>query len=220
MSGERFLTLIGKLSVRFSLTLAFAAFLISSPVLEADDLNLLFLGDNGPHRPVDRFSQIAPKLAERGILIQYTDDVNNLNEETLNKFDGLVLYANIDSISKEHADALLEYVALGHGFIPLHCATYCFRNDPRIVDLMGAQFQRHGGEVRLYRGVIEGVISKALGEGGFGFDPYFLPNGETKTIGQSKPDRLNARAIALEAWRGGRCDGVYPVMTDWDGQWQ
>ncbi|MEZ6057356.1 MAG: ThuA domain-containing protein [Planctomycetaceae bacterium] len=111
-------------------------------------LSILFLGDNGHHRPADRFAQLEPVLHERGIDMKYTDDVaKGLNAEMLAKFDGVVLYANIDGIEKPQADALLKFVADGKGFIPLHCATFCFRNDERIVALMGGQFQRHGGEV-------------------------------------------------------------------------
>ena len=40
--------------------------------------------------------------------------------------------------------ALLDFVQSGGGFIPLHCASYCFRNNPDVVALIGAQFQRHG----------------------------------------------------------------------------
>lgn len=124
-------------------SVAFLCFaLVSTQSSNAEDLKLLFLGDNGHHRPVDRFAELATALAEKNIDLKYTDQVEHLNLETLNQFDGLVLYANIDEISKSQADALLTYVASGKGFIPLHCATYCFRNDPRIVGLMGAQFQR------------------------------------------------------------------------------
>ena len=34
---------------------------------------------------------------------------------------------NIDRIEKDQEQALLDYVAQGGGFVPLHCATYCFR---------------------------------------------------------------------------------------------
>src|SRR6185295_15698477 len=40
--------------------------------------------------------------------------------------------------------ALLEFVEQGGGFIPLHCASYCFLNSPKYVALVGAQFQKHG----------------------------------------------------------------------------
>ena len=112
---------------------------------QVEPLRLLFLGDNGHHQPSRRFSELSPVMAERGIELIYTDDfAAALAAERLGSFDGLVLYANIDSIEPGQADALLEYVESGGGFIPLHCASFCFRNDPRIVDLIGAQFQRHG----------------------------------------------------------------------------
>jgi len=128
--------------------LALILVMASSGQLIADsDFKLLFLGDGGHHQPIKRFEQIVSVLDESGITVQYTDDLSKLNSEQLNKFDGLILFANIDAIEKQQADALLEYVTSGHGFIPLHCATYCFRNDVRIVALMGAQFKQHGGEV-------------------------------------------------------------------------
>jgi len=113
----------------------------------AADLKLLFMGDNGHHRPEARFHELAPVLDERGVHLKYTDRMEDLNAETLAKFDGLVLYANIDRIEDAQAQAVLDYVASGKGFIPLHCATYCWRNNADMVALMGAQFQRHGGQV-------------------------------------------------------------------------
>ena len=44
----------------------------------------------------------------------------------------------------EQEKALLDYVAGGKAFLPIHSASYCFRNSQAFVDLVGAQFQRHG----------------------------------------------------------------------------
>lgn len=115
---------------------------------EPAPLKLLFLGDNGPHRPVERFVLLEPVLRSRGIHMQYTDDpALALKTEHLQQFDGLVLYANIDVITPEQEQVLLDFVAQGKGFIPLHCASYCFRNSAKYIELVGAQFQRHGAEV-------------------------------------------------------------------------
>jgi type 1 glutamine amidotransferase len=105
---------------------------------------LLFLGDQGHHQPAARFHQIQPVLAARGINLTYTDRVDDLNAQTLAGYDGLILYANIDAIAPPHAKALLDFVASGKGFVPLHCASYCFRNNDEVVALIGAQFQKHG----------------------------------------------------------------------------
>lgn len=107
-------------------------------------LNLLFLGDQGSHQPATRFAILKPVMAQRGIALTYTERVEDLNLAKLNQYDGLILYANIDTIEPDQAQALLTYVASGKGFIPIHCATYCFRNSPQVVALMGAQFKSHG----------------------------------------------------------------------------
>ncbi len=124
--------------------------LLVGPTLSADPqqerLRILFLGDNGLHRPAERAAQLIPVMADRGIDIEYTDDPNVLQSETLARFDGLLLYANIEKITPPQLQALLDYVGGGKAFIPLHCASYCFLNAPEYIDLVGAQFLRHGGE--------------------------------------------------------------------------
>ncbi len=111
---------------------------------QRDKLNVLFLGDSGHHQPRARFEQFAPVMARRGIDVQYTDRMSDLNANRLAAFDALIVFANIDRIEPDQEKALLEYVAGGGGFVPLHCASYCFRNSDAVVALMGAQFQRHG----------------------------------------------------------------------------
>lgn len=185
----------------------------------ADDLKLLFLGDNGHHRPVDRFSELAPVLARKGIDLKYTDQVEHLNLETLNQFDGLVLYANIDEISKPQADALLAYVASGKGFIPLHCATYCFRNAPRIVELMGAQFQKHGGEV--FSTIIADASHPIMnGFGGFeSWDETYvhhLHNEKNRTVLEVRKQGMQADGNEFEPWTWARTHGKGRVFyTAW-----
>ncbi len=108
------------------------------------DLDVLFLGDNGHHNPRARFSQLEPVLAARGIAMVYTDNADDLITLSRDKYAALVVYANIDEITPEQAKGLLAYVKGGGGFVPLHCASYCFRNNDEVVALIGAQFQRHG----------------------------------------------------------------------------
>lgn len=110
----------------------------------AADINALFLGDKGHHQPKARFDELQPFMADQGISLIYTDDVSTLTLENLKRYNALVLYANIDEVDRVHAEAILQYVNEGGGFVPLHCASYCFRNQPDLVALMGAQFQRHG----------------------------------------------------------------------------
>jgi putative membrane-bound dehydrogenase-like protein len=118
--------------------------LSAQPPAAAPRLTVLFLGDQGHHRPADRAAQITPVLATRGIDVTYTEKPSDLNPETLAKFDALLIYANLTAISPDQEKALVDYVNGGGAFVPVHCASYCFLNSPRYVALVGAQFQRHG----------------------------------------------------------------------------
>ena len=105
---------------------------------------ILFLGDNGHHKPVERVPQLMAALGNKGINLTYTDRLEDLNAENLAKYDGLLIYANWDSIPRPQERALLDYVAAGHGIIPVHCASYCFRNSREYIDkVVGGQFWRH-----------------------------------------------------------------------------
>src|SRR5258708_5142895 len=116
----------------------------SSAVEGPKPIKILFLGDNGHHRPVERFRQLQPVLARRAIDLTYTDRVEALNPKLLAGYDGLIIYANTTRIAPEQEKALVDFVEAGKGFIPLHCASYCFLNSPKYIDLVGAQFQKHG----------------------------------------------------------------------------
>ena len=109
---------------------------------EPKPLKILFVGDEGHHRPAERYRQMIKPMADRKIDIQYAGDARAFNADTLAKYDGVIVYANIDNMTPEQEQALLDYVASGKGFIPLHCASYCFRNSSKYVELVGAQFQR------------------------------------------------------------------------------
>jgi putative membrane-bound dehydrogenase-like protein len=131
-------TLLRPLCVALLALVASSAFAADAPI------RILFLGDQGHHRPKERYEQLAPVMKQRGIELTYTEEMKDLNPETLGKYDGLLIYANTVEIKPDQEKALLDYVESGHGFIPLHCASYCFLNSPKYVELVGAQFQRHG----------------------------------------------------------------------------
>ena len=132
---------IRHLLVTLAALLAPAAALAEGPA----PLKVLFLGDRGHHVPADRAAQLIPVMAGRGIDVTYTEDIGQaLSPSTLAKHDSLLVYANIDAIAPDQAKALLDYVAGGGGFAPIHCASFCFRNNDEVVALIGAQFLRHG----------------------------------------------------------------------------
>lgn len=114
------------------------------PAAEEPELRVLFLGDRGHHQPAARHAELAPALAKRGIELVYTEDLGALTADGLAPYDAVCVYANIDVLPAENERALLDWVAAGGGLVPLHCASYCFRNSDAWVELVGAQFQRHG----------------------------------------------------------------------------
>ena len=117
------------------------------PGLSADRTKVIMLGDKGHHQPASLYRAIQKPLAAVGIDMEYSDDLDGtLNSERLKQFDALLIYANIDTISKGQEEAMLSYVAGGRGLVPLHCATFCFRNSDAYVQLVGGQFKEHGGE--------------------------------------------------------------------------
>lgn len=110
---------------------------------EPPKLNLLFLGDNAGHSPATRFRLLQPVMEARNIKLTYTDKLDDITAANLAKYDGLVIYANHAQGKPEHVKAILDSVAAGKGFIPLHCASYCFIDNKDYVDLVGAQFRSH-----------------------------------------------------------------------------
>jgi XTP/dITP diphosphohydrolase len=76
------------------------------------------------------------------------------------------------------------------------------------------------GQVYVFEGKIDGTIVPSQGEGGFGFDPFFLPNGESLTLAQAKPDNVNARDAAVQALIDGNYIYKGAPIYEWDGPWQ
>lgn len=79
---------------------------------------------------------------------------------------------------------------------------------------------REVNHIYIYKGSISGIIVEPRGTQGFGFDPYFLPDGAIKTLGESKPDSHSARAKAVKALLTGKTWTIHPVIDKWEGQWQ
>ncbi|HVC92537.1 MAG TPA: PVC-type heme-binding CxxCH protein, partial [Pirellulales bacterium] len=134
-------------NARYSLAVTVFACIFTAArasAVEPVPLKVLFLGDEGHHRPADRAAQLVPLMAGRGIEITYTDNLAELNPENLARYDALLLYANIERIEPREEKALLDYVSHGGGFVPIHCASYCFLNSPELIALVGAQFKSHG----------------------------------------------------------------------------
>ncbi|HEY5968496.1 MAG TPA: PVC-type heme-binding CxxCH protein [Chitinophagaceae bacterium] len=136
---------------RFWLPLIIILFVLVSAFIKKDlaspsrRLEILFLGhkNNQSHNSEKLASIFSKEYFKGGINISFTTNPDDLNEGNLSNYDGLILYANHDTISKSQEKALLDFVRGGKGFIPLHCGSFCFRNSPEVVEMIGGQFKSH-----------------------------------------------------------------------------
>jgi uncharacterized protein len=115
---------------------------------EARRLKVLFLGHkpgmHAGHLTDLRYMDLLQGMVPRGVDMDYSDDpATALTSATLAKYDALSIYANWEKITPEQEKALFEYVESGHGFVPIHCASYCFLNSMKYTQMVGARFKSH-----------------------------------------------------------------------------
>ena len=131
------------------LTAAFAAPGFSSQA-KADDgpIRVLFLGHESEHHNSNLYYPMLSRALGRDAI--YFDYVTSVEEalgdaDYLSKFDALLLYANHGRIEPHQWKNLKEYVEGGGGFVPVHCASWCFGNEPGFDKLVGGRFKSHQG---------------------------------------------------------------------------
>ncbi len=106
---------------------------------------VLFLGHASEHHNSRLYAPwLATALFQSGINLTYTEKLEDLNTQNLAKYDGLVIYANHDVLSKDQESAMKNFVESGKGLIPLHSATGCFKNSDWYIETVGGQFSSHG----------------------------------------------------------------------------
>jgi putative membrane-bound dehydrogenase-like protein len=185
----------------------------------AEPIRLLFLGDHGHHQPSARADQLLPVLAKRGIQVEYTTDAGRLSPADLDRFSGLIIYANIEKISPEQEESLIRFVERGGGLISLHCASYCFLNSDRYVALVGGQFQKH--ETGTFATEIADSDHPVMrGFGGFeSWDETYVHhrhNEQGRTILEYRTRGLQAEGQTREPWTWVRTHGKGRVFyTAW-----
>lgn len=88
-----------------------------------------------------------------------------------------------------------------------------------------------GTHIHLYRGVIEGVLRApkepgSVRAGAFGFDPYFVPQGETRSLDeleqQGLKDQFSARRLAVEHLVNRQATQTWAIadIPAWTGRYQ
>lgn len=88
----------------------------AQPVTAARRGEVLFLGNTGKHHDSGKYAPwLAIELFKSGINVTYTTSLSDLTIENLSKYDGLIIYANHDSISADQEGALKAFVESGKG---------------------------------------------------------------------------------------------------------
>lgn len=106
---------------------------------------ILFLGHENTHHDSEKLMPIlARHLFQKGINLTYTTELKDLNEDKLRLYDGLIVYSNHETISKEQEKALRNFVEGGKALIPLHSGSFCFQNSDWYIKTVGGQFSSHG----------------------------------------------------------------------------
>ena len=124
-------------------------------------IEILFLGHQQEHHNSNTYMPIlASALTQSGINITYTENIEGLNLKNLDLYDGLIVYANHESITPSQEKALLDFVAKGNAFIPIHSASFCFKNSPKYINLVGAQFMEH--KTAIFTAVIKDNTHSAM----------------------------------------------------------
>jgi uncharacterized protein len=112
-------------------------------------LRILFLGhDQEHHNSNAYFPMLSEALGREAIYFDYHTDVEEAlgDYNYLSKFDGVLLYANHETITPQQFTNLTRFVEEGGGFIPVHCASACFSNEPGFTKLVGGKFAHHQGK--------------------------------------------------------------------------
>lgn len=135
----------GRVLLRCCFLAAIASFFVATPAIAVEQrLSVLFLGDQGHHRPAVMHNLVTDTFAKQGIDLTFTTDANALNGDNLAKYDGLLIFRDSGDLPADNETALLAFIENGKGLVAVHCASHCFRNSPKYTALVGGRFAHHG----------------------------------------------------------------------------
>ena len=130
---------------KFPLLTLLIAFVLSVTASALDrPIRVLFLGHESEHHNSAKYlPYLMANFGREAIYFDYFTQPECLNAETLAHYDAVMLYANHGTMKPEQFEALNGFVESGHGFLPIHCASACFGNEPRFIALVGGRFKEH-----------------------------------------------------------------------------
>jgi type 1 glutamine amidotransferase len=108
-------------------------------------IDVLFLGgppgEHHGHRAF--FDTLANYFQDRDVNLVFTDQKEDLNPDTLLKYDAVFIYHNLPEITDEQDSALFAFVENGGGVVAVHLGI-TWGNSARYPGLVGARFGGHG----------------------------------------------------------------------------
>ncbi|MCP5539824.1 MAG: ThuA domain-containing protein [Akkermansiaceae bacterium] len=124
------------------------AILTRPAVARPDDgpIRVLFLGHESEHHNSGAFApMLMQALGRDAIWFDYvtTPEAAFGDANYLDHYDAVLLYANHGEITPEQWQHLKGFVENGGAFIPVHCASWCFGNEPEFDQLVGGRFDHH-----------------------------------------------------------------------------
>ena len=186
-------------------------------------MNLVFATNNAHKlKEVRSILQAKENLADEVQVLSLVDiDCDEELPETASTFEGNALQ-KAEYISTKYGvrcfadDSGLEVEAL-HGSPGIYSARYAGTmnsadNIARLLQEMKDEVNRKArfrtvvvsiidGEQKTFEGIINGIITtEARGSKGFGYDPVFIPDGETRTFAEmssEEKNRISHRALAI-----------------------
>jgi len=130
--------------------LALALLLAFATGVEAEEpsgpIRVLFVGHEADHHPSGVYApMLMEALGRDGIWFDYvtTPEAAFGDKEFLANYDAVLLYANHEKIDPAHWENLKSFIEGGRGFIPVHCASWCFQNIPEFDQVVGGRFAHH-----------------------------------------------------------------------------
>lgn len=106
-------------------------------------VEVLFLGDDGGHKPLERYRVIKQALGPQGINITFVEDLSKITRQNLDLYDALIVYANHEQ--EKAPEAIFQWVKDGGALVALHSACGNFHPSKEWFDLVGGKFKSHEG---------------------------------------------------------------------------
>ncbi len=113
--------------------------------MEPRRLEILFLGDDRGHKPLERYRVLNQALAPQSFNLSFVEDLGKITRENLSLYDALIVYANHES--DKVPEAIIPWVKDGGAIVALHSACGNFHPSKEWFDLVGGRFESHEGHV-------------------------------------------------------------------------